>query len=257
VYGRGSSCGVYGYHSNGHYGYLGSSSYGAYGYYNSGNYGMLGYNGVAGVYGNGSYYGVRGESSMYGVYGSSGHYAGYFSGDARVTGRLEKGAGSFLIDHPLDPENKTLRHNFVESPENLCLYRGTIVLGKNGEAVVTMPDYFKALTKENEATVTLTSIGKPFDVGYEWNDDFTQFVVYGDADRKLSYIVLADRDDPVMKQLYKPVEEEKGDGNFEKGLLLYPEAFGYPEEKGYDYQINERTKPKTKDTVPDKDKIIE
>jgi len=57
----------------------------------------------------------------------------------------------------------------------------------------------------------------------------------GDPDKEVSYTVYADRDDPVMRQLYKPVEEEKGDGNFTKGKLLYPTAFGYPEEMGEDY----------------------
>ena len=211
---------------------------------------------VMSVYGNGSTYGCYGYSSNYGVYGRSNYYAGYFAGDARVTGRLSKGAGSFLIDHPLDPENKTLRHNFVESPENLCLYRGTVTIGKNGDAIVTMPDYFKALTMENEATVTLTTIGRPFAVGYEWNENFTEFTVYGDSGRKVSYIVLADRDDPVMQQLYKPVEEEKGNGNFEKGLLLYPEAYGYPEEKGFDYQMEERNKPSNIESKTDNDKSM-
>ena len=100
-----------------------------------------------------------------------------------------------------------------------------------------MPHYFVALTKASEATVTITSIGKPFQVGYEWQSDNTKFTVYGDPNREISYIVLADRNDPVMKQLYKPVEEDKGAGNIcNKGELLYPEAYGYPKEMGKDYK---------------------
>ena len=162
-------------------------------------------------------------------------YAGYFSGNVNVTGSLSKGSGSFLIDHPLDPLNKTLRHNFVESPENLCLYRGKVKLDENGQAIVKMPDYFVALTKETEATVILTPIGKvPFLTSYEWNEDYTFFYIYGQPNREVSYQVLADRDDPVMRMLYKPVEEEKGNGNFEKGYLIYPKAYGYPESMGYE-----------------------
>jgi hypothetical protein len=211
-------------------------------------YGGSGHNyGVSGLAYNssGTSCGVYGYSpnstNAYGVYGevvylSAGNYAGYFLGNVHVTGTLSKGSGSFLIDHPLDPENKTLRHNFVESPENLCLYRGTVTLDNSGEGVVHLPDYFAALTKENEATITLTPIGKrPFLTSYEWNDNYTAFSVYGEADKKVTYIVLADRDDPVMHQLYRPVEEDKGNGNFEKGKLLYPEAYGYPIEKGVDY----------------------
>jgi hypothetical protein len=206
--------------------------------------------------GSGTNFGIRGiasgSGSNYGVYGSavSGgttDWAGYFNGDVNITGSLSKGGGSFLIDHPLDPENKTLRHNFVESPENLCMYRGHAKLDDRGTAVITMPDYFIALTKENEATVTLTPIGeRPFLVSYQWQGDYSAFRIFGEKQREVSYTVLADRDDPVIHQLYKPVVEEKGNGNFEKGKLLYPRAYGYGEEKGIDYENSKsdlRAKP--------------
>ena len=197
--GSGTNCGVYGYV----YGSVGSNNYGVYGY----------------------------------ATGGSTNWAGYFNGNVNITGSISKGSGSFLIDHPLDPLNKTLRHNFVESPENLCMYRGKVKLDANGAAAVNMPDYFKALTKEDEATVTLTPIGQhPFLTSYEWNEDFSAFTVYGNPNSEVSYQVLADRDDPVIHQLYKPVEEDKGNGNFTKGKLLYPKAYGYPEEMGEDYE---------------------
>ncbi len=226
--------GVYGQANSNIWGYLGGSN-GAYGQYNDTRYGVLGHPsyGVFGKYDN-NIYGYIGGAS-YAVCGIGGTYAGYFNGNVRVTGTLTKGSGSFLIDHPLDPLNKTLRHNFVESPENLCLYRGKVKLNENGEAVVRMPDYFAALTKEEEATVSPTPVGRPFMVGYEWNKDFTEFILYGEPNREVTYIVLSDRDDPVIHELYKPVEEEKGNGNFTKGKLLYPKAYGYPEEMGEDY----------------------
>ncbi|HEX7319905.1 MAG TPA: hypothetical protein VF399_06070 [bacterium] len=181
-----------------------------------------------------------GTGNKYGIYsevsGGGTLWAGWFDGNVHITGSLSKGSGSFLIDHPLDPQNKTLRHNFVESPENLCLYRGKVKLNSSGEGRVEMPSYFRALTKETEATVTLTSIGRPFNTGYDWNKGYTVFTVYGEPNREVSYIVMADRDDPVIKQLYKPVEEEKGNGNFTKGKLLYPKAYGYPEEMGEEYE---------------------
>ncbi|MBN2173917.1 MAG: Ig-like domain-containing protein [Bacteroidales bacterium] len=180
--------------------------------------------------------------------------AGDFQGNVLITGSLSKGSGSFLIDHPLDPENKLLRHNFIESPENLVVYRGKAKLNSNGETVVELPDYFEALTKENEATVTLTSIGKPFLTGYEWEHDYKCFKVYGDPDREISWVVFADRDDPVMHQLARPVEEEKGPDNIycEKGKLLYPEAYGYPMSKLKNYEqwvyMNERMNKKSNDS---------
>lgn len=172
---------------------------------------------------------------------SSVSYAGYFSGNVFVTGSLSKGSGSFVIDHPLDPENKTLRHNFVESPENLLIYRGKAQLDGQGEALVYLPDYFQALTKEDEASIHLTPVGRPFLTGAEWNTDFTAIIIYGDQNREVFWEVLADRDDPVIHELGKPVEEEKGGQNTlcEKGLLLYPAAYGFPESKGRDYEYKE------------------
>jgi hypothetical protein len=170
--------------------------------------------------------GAKGYSpSGYGVYGESpSGYAGYFSGDVHVTGTLTKSAGSFVIDHPLDPENKILRHMFVESPENLCVYRGKIALDASGEAVVTLPSYFAALTKEEDATVTLTSIGKPFITGYEWLAGNSAFKVYGEPRREISWVAYADRDDPAARKLTRPVEEDKGPNNklCDRGRLLNP-----------------------------------
>ncbi|MFA5033195.1 MAG: hypothetical protein WC614_09255 [bacterium] len=216
-YGTGSTRGVYGYASHSGSGYAAGSYFYAEGA------------------GTGDKYGIYS-----GVGGSGNKYAGYFSGNVNITGSLSKGSGSFLIDHPLDPMNKTLRHNFVESPENLCLYRGKVRLNANGEGTVEMPSYFASLTKENEATVNLTPVGKPFQVGCEWQTGNTKFTVYGEADREVFYTVLADRDDPVMKELQKPVEEDKGEGKIcKKGELLYPKAYGYSETEGRDYRIRQ------------------
>jgi hypothetical protein len=157
----------------------------------------------------------------------AGGFAGYFNGDVHVTGSLTKGSGSFVIDHPEDPENKLLRHNFVESPENLCIYRGKVQLDANGKAIVEMPSYFVPLTKEEEATIHLTSIGKkPFLAGYEWNGGYKSFVVYGEANRDVSYTVYADRDDPAIKKLRKPVEQNKTESKLcTPGEYLHPDAY--------------------------------
>jgi len=216
--------GVYGYYNSSHYGYIGSSNYGVYGRATS-------TNGDAGVYG----YNGSGAWGALGYYTGGSVYAGYFSGNVRITGSISKGSGSFLIDHPLDPLNKTLRHNFVESPWNMCVYPGKVKLDATGKAEVKMPEYYKALVKEDEAIAQITPVGRPFLTGCEWSEDFSTLIIYGEPDRDVYYTVMADRDDPVIHQLYKPVEEEKGNGNFTKGKLLYPKAYGYPEEMGEDY----------------------
>ena len=51
-----------------------------------------------------------------------------FLGDVDVEGTLSKSAGSFKIDHPLDPANKYLYHSFVESPDMMNVYNGVITL---------------------------------------------------------------------------------------------------------------------------------
>jgi len=185
------------------------------------------------------------STNQFGIVGASTNYiAGYFNGDVHVNGSLSKGSGSFVIDHPLDPENKLLRHNFVESPENLLIYRGKAELNSYGEATVEMPEYFQALTKEDDASIYLTSVGRPFPTGAEWNNDFSAIIIYGDSNREVFWEVLADRDDPVIHELDRPVEEEKGGDKSicEKGKLLYPEAYGYPESMSHFYEMKQTNK---------------
>jgi hypothetical protein len=208
---------------------------------NVGVYGLSISSGGVGVVGwasatSGINFGVSGSTD------SPSGYAGYFSGDVEVTGALSKGSGSFVIDHPLDPENKLLRHNFVESPENLLIYRGKVRLDDAGEARVAMPDYFGALTKEDEASIHLTPISRPTLVAAEWEPGFENFVVRGAAGLEVYWEVLADRDDPVIHQLARPVEEDKGPDNkyCDRGKLIYPEAYGYPESAGKSYERHGR-----------------
>lgn len=49
-------------------------------------------------------------------------------GNFFVNGTLSKGAGTFLIDHPLDPLNKDLLHAFIEGPRNGLMYWGKVKL---------------------------------------------------------------------------------------------------------------------------------
>lgn len=68
-----------------------------------------------------------------------------FRGNLAITGALSKGGGTFVIDHPLDPENKLLYHSFVESPDALNIYDGLAQFNEKGEALITLPGYFTAL----------------------------------------------------------------------------------------------------------------
>jgi hypothetical protein len=231
---------VFGLGGGGTWGYLGGN-YGAYGDDGGGTFGSLGGSpgGTRGAYGESSSgtWGYLG--GIRGVYGHNpGGDAAYFNGDVYVNGSINKAACSFVIDHPLDPAGKLLRHTCVESPEYLVMYRGTARLDSRGEALVRMPEYFGALAAEDGATVTLTPVGRPFLVGYEWNAGQASFTAYGEPDRECSWVVYADRDDPVVREVRRPVEEQKGPDNptCDRGRLLRPSAYGYPETASATYE---------------------
>lgn len=194
--------------------------------------------GPIGVYGvtnssNGS--GVRGLArSMtgvnFGVFGQTNSkrgYAGYFRGHVHVAGTLSKAAGSFKIDHPLDPANKYLSHSFVESPDMMNIYNGVVVLDAKGQARVTMPDWFEALNRDFR--YQLTAIGAPgpnLHVAQEIADRaFT--IAGGKPGLKVSWQVTGIRQDAWANAHRIPVEEEKAAD--ERGTFLHPEVLGQPE----------------------------
>ena len=103
-----------------------------------------------GVYG----YSYPNNNFGIGVYGLGRKYGVFASGGFGGTG-----AKYFVIDHPLDPENKILKHAAIESPEVLNMYRGNVVLNGTGEAVITLPDYFIEININY--SYDLTPIGSP------------------------------------------------------------------------------------------------
>jgi len=184
---------------------------------------------------------IQEGSGGYGVYGAitnGNGYGGGFFGDIIVMGDVEKNNCYFLIDHPLDPENKLLRHSCVESPENLLMYRGRVILDANGTGTAALPDYFTALADERGSSVHLTPRGQPFPTGYDWNSSGDLLIIFGEAGREVSWMVLAERDDPVARHRARPVEEDKGpDSRYcDRGIFLFPVAYGYPIERAKDYR---------------------
>lgn len=198
-------------------------------------------NGGAGVYGESSYVGVWGESSgrwgvyarssgssnAYGIYGTvaagSGNYAGYFVGNVHVNGTLSKGAGSFKIDHPLDPEHKFLSHSFVESPDMMNVYNGNVTLNARGEAWVELPAYFEALNRDFR--YQLTPIGAPAPNLHiaepVQNNRFK--IAGGVSGLQVSWQVTGIRHDPFA--LANPIVVEELKPLDERGSYLHPEAY--------------------------------
>jgi len=188
------------------------------------------------------------DANAVGVYGECGGpgWGGIFFDDLGAAGDIYGSTKNFLIDNPENPDSELLRHTSIESPEALVVYRGKIKLNADGEAIVELPSYFVSLTKETEATVQITCVGRPFANGYEWTGDYSTFMVYGEANREISWMVMADRDDPYMQANRQPVIIKK-DGSFKgisQGSYLHPELYGQPKEKSYKYYITKGDKNK-------------
>lgn len=196
----------------------------------SGSSSAQGGSGVSGIANNGT--GVYGQSfNGYGIYGSNGGsnvsgHAGYFNGRVHVAGTLSKSGGSFKIDHPLDPANKTLSHSFVESPDRMNVYNGNIVLDGDGKATVSLPGWFGALNKDFR--YQLTAVGAPGPNLYVAREiENNSFAIAGGTPGlKVSWQVTGVRQDAWAKANPMLVEENKPEG--ERGTYLNPEVFAGP-----------------------------
>jgi hypothetical protein len=167
----------------------------------------------------------------YGVFGrteSPNGFAGYFQGRVHVAGFLSKAAGAFKIDHPLDPENKTLSHSFVESPEMMNIYNGIVTLGKDGAAEVTLPDWFEALNREFRYQLTCIGGFAPVYVAEKVKGNRFK-IAGGQAGMEVSWQLTGVRKDAYAEKNRIRVEEMKPVA--ERGSYLHPEAFGKPAEK--------------------------
>jgi hypothetical protein len=226
---------------SGYFGSLGIETFGGNGDPNSGTAGGTGIYGQGGGGTNGDGYGgyfIGGSQSLYGhgivANGGSG-YAGYFNGDVNVTGNLAKGGGSFKIDHPLDPANKYLYHSFVESPDMMNIYNGTVALDANGEAVIPMPEWFGVLNRDFRYQLTCIGGFAPIYIAEELANN--QFKIGGGrAGLKVSWQVTGIRQDAWANAHRIPVEEQKD--AHERGFYIHPELYGAPAEKQIEWAHN-------------------
>ena len=129
---------------------------------------------------------------------------------ASILGSISKGSGTFVIDHPLDPENKLLFHSFVESPDVKNIYDGIATLNEVGEATVELPDYFEALNKDFRYLLTPIQTPAPdlYIKDFVTNNRFT--IAGGTQDVKVSWQVTGIRKDPFIIANPIIVEVEKG-----------------------------------------------
>jgi hypothetical protein len=179
----------------------------------------------------------NGNVSDYALWGqSSSGFAGVFSGNVSISGTLTKSAGTFRIDHPLDPENKYLSHSFVESPDMMDIYNGIAEVDGSGQAFVELPNYFTALNKDYR--YQLTAIGAPGPNLYIAEEvTGNQFrIAGGKPGMRVSWQVTGIRQDAYANAHRTPVEEEKPEK--ERGTYLHPELFGQSEVKGREWAIH-------------------
>jgi hypothetical protein len=238
---------VHGVGNNGGYGVYGESDYGYGVYGTSGQYGVYG-NGYYGVYATGTLNGVYVTGQVYGVQGFSTNASGFSAGVYGNT--ANSGAGgwgvyssgafgatgtkSFQIDHPLDPENKYLMHYSTEGPEPLNVYRGNVTLDAQGQAWVSLPDYFDQINRD--PSYQLTAIGKPAPALHiDKEIDHNRFLIAGGAPgQKVSWRVEAVRNDLFVRTYGARDEQDKPQEH--RGKYLQPELYGQPKEKGQFYR---------------------
>jgi hypothetical protein len=215
--------------------------------------GVLGQAGISGGTGNaGRFENINAanfNAALVATTNSSIGRAADFTGPVRVTGNLNvsgtitKGAGAFMIDHPLDPTNKYLYHSFVESPDMKNIYDGVAQLDAAGRAFVSLPSWFEAVN--GDFRYQLTAIGAPgpnLHIAQEISDG--RFVIAGGAPgARVSWQVTGIRRDRYAQANRIPLEVEKPPE--ERGMFLHPELYGFGKEHGIgnEYLLNPTWSP--------------
>jgi hypothetical protein len=206
------------------------SGWGVYGYVSGNGRGVYGFangtsNGSSGVLGR-----ARGDGvAIRGILDNPSEFAlaGLFDGSVQVNGSLIGGIAARKIDHPLDPQNKYLYHSAVESPDMLNVYNGNVVLNADGEAEVSLPDYFEAANTDFRYQLTAIGASAP---GLYVADEVAgnRFKIAGGVPGvKVSWQITGVRNDPYARLNRTPVTENKPVDR--QGLYLFPEAYGADE----------------------------
>jgi len=195
--------------------------------------------------------GIWAESNTgqgYGVYGKAAVFSGSAGTAVFANGTFAaSGTKAFRIDHPADPTHKYLLHYCTEAPRPQNTYSGRALLDERGEALVTLPDYFAAVNKDPQ--YTLTAVGAPMPMLHiaqeidtaalsdgaktEPGTDIptcTFRIAGGAPGAGVSWRIEAVRNDRWVQQLGAPIEQEKK--GRESGLYQHPELYGQPPEMG-------------------------
>jgi hypothetical protein len=140
------------------------------------------------------------------------------------------GAKNFVMDHPLAPADKLLRHACMESPEVLNVYSGTVALDEAGRAVIELPDYFEAINKDFRYQLTAIGGAAPqLHVAQEVESN-SFHVAGGLPGMKVSWQVTGVRNDAYFQN--NPYQAVSDKPEKDKGRYYYPEGYGMPSEMG-------------------------
>jgi hypothetical protein len=144
-------------------------------------------------------------------------------GDVDVSGTLTARSKQFVIDHPVDPENRTLVHASVESSERLVTYSGNTTCDDAGEARVQLPSWIEPLATDFRFQLTCIGGHAPVFVARELQDG--AFVIAGGtAGLRVSWQVSGVRHDAWARANVLEVEVDKPAS--ERGFYHAPEAYG-------------------------------
>lgn len=140
------------------------------------------------------------------------------SGSLAVPGALSKGSGTFLIDHPLDPFNKNLRHGFVESTEYVNMYRGMVDL-INGRMTVDINAAFGMTNGTFEALnadVMVSSLQNQYGPDRVWvegpadSGKFTILCEDTESTATIAWMVTGRRNDAFVRSDLDPNTDSEG-----------------------------------------------
>jgi len=160
------------------------------------------------------------------------------SSDFTVSGSPVTGSGTLTVNWTVAPtainlpnaivKRDALYHSFVESPDMMNIYNGNVTTDANGNALVTMPDWFEAL--HSDFRYQLTVIGQFAQAIVSRKIANHSFAIKTDKPNvEVSWQVTGIRQDAWAKAHRIPVEQSKTER--EQGLYLHPERFGAPPEK--------------------------
>jgi len=155
-----------------------------------------------------------------------------FTGAVNVVGTFTATNKQFVIDHPLDPENKTLAHATVESDERVNVYSGNVVLDADGAAVVALPPWAESLNTDFRYQLTCIGRAAPVHVSREVSDG-SFGIAGGAAGMTVSWQLTGVRNDPWAQQHPFEVEEDKAEA--ERGSYRHPDVYGHPAERSVSY----------------------